>query len=740
MFKRYARWLHTGWPAGRVEKLPEVRPDGSTAVPGLWIAGDLAGVPLLKFALDSGARVARRVADDVRAHPSAAGGTDLAIVGAGVAGMAAALEAKRLGLAFVVIEAAEPFATIADFPAGKPIFTYPGTFTPEGPLQVTAPTRETLLEELRAQAIAAAIPVRPGRAERVTREGGALALRLAGGEVVRARHVLLAIGRTGEARRLGVPGEAAPRAYHRLHDPAAFANRDVLVAGGGDSACEAAIALAGAGARVTLVHRGPRLDRPRPENAAAVVALERAGRLTRVAGATLRAIGARDVTLSDGRTLANDVVFALLGREAPLELLRASGVPIAGELRPRDRIALAAFVALIAVLDDWKAGGPLAGLAQRLGLFPFDLPHRLATAGGALATAAADPRTLLGTLAISAAAPAFWFTLAYSAVVVTFGIARIRRRRTPYVTLQTTVLAAVQVLPLFLLPEVLLPWLDHNGLLPRAFADALFPAVTYGHGREFWRAYGFVFAFPLDVYNVFTPHPLPWWLVIGALQVFVLIPLAVWRWGKGAYCGWICSCGALAETLGDTARTRMPHGPRWNRLNMAGQVILGLSLLLLAVRVAGWMLPPGNLADRWMSGPLLAGWKWIVDIAIGSVIGVGLYFWYSGRVWCRFFCPLAAWMHVLARFSRFAIVPEKAKCISCNQCTAQCHMGIDVMAFAQRGAPMRDPECVRCSACVGACPTGVLQFGSVAANGAIVSLDSLLASPVRARENAQPVA
>jgi len=116
-----------------------------------------------------------------------------------------------------------------------------------------------------------------------------------------------------------------------------------------------------------------------------------------------------------------------------------------------------------------------------------------------------------------------------------------------------------------------------------------------------------------------------------------------------------------------------------------------------------------------------------------GVLGYGAYFWLSGRVWCRFFCPLAALLHVYARFSRFAIVSEKARCISCNQCTSVCHMGIDVMAPAQRGEPMRDPECVRCSACVHACPTGVLQFASIDRSG-FVSLDSLAASPVRMRE------
>ena len=94
-------------------------------------------------------------------------------------------------------------------------------------------------------------------------------------------------------------------------------------------------------------------------------------------------------------------------------------------------------------------------------------------------------------------------------------------------------------------------------------------------------------------------------------------------------------------------------------------------------------------------------------------------------------------MHVYARFSRFAIVAEKKKCISCNACTSVCHQGIDVMNFANKGQAMQDPECVRCSACVQTCPTGVLQFGRVDDEGVAVSLDSLAASAVRARELAE---
>ena len=99
-------------------------------------------------------------------------------------------------------------------------------------------------------------------------------------------------------------------------------------------------------------------------------------------------------------------------------------------------------------------------------------------------------------------------------------------------------------------------------------------------------------------------------------------------------------------------------------------------------------------------------------------------------------CPLAALMHIFARFSRFRIIPNKKKCISCNVCTSVCHQGIDIMNFANKGLPMNNPECVRCSACVQSCPTGVLQLGQVdTKTGEVISIDSLQASPVIMRES-----
>jgi NosR/NirI family transcriptional regulator, nitrous oxide reductase regulator len=99
-------------------------------------------------------------------------------------------------------------------------------------------------------------------------------------------------------------------------------------------------------------------------------------------------------------------------------------------------------------------------------------------------------------------------------------------------------------------------------------------------------------------------------------------------------------------------------------------------------------------------------------------LGVGVYFTLSGRVWCRFLCPLAALMHIFARFSLYRIFSNKSRCISCGICTRVCHMGIDVATYASRGVPMDDVECVRCSACVIHCPMDVLSFGAISKSNA----------------------
>jgi NosR/NirI family nitrous oxide reductase transcriptional regulator len=750
---RYTHWLHGRWPAGLVEKLPEVNSDGTTAVPGVRVVGDLTGVPLLKFAADSGARAAQAVAlelGDAKAGAEAEDGpADLAIVGGGVAGLAAALEAKKLGLRFVVFEAAQPFATIANFPKEKPIFTYPTGFKPAGELALSADVKEALFDELEAQRVAAGIEPKRARIERLERKDGMILLHHPDGMPFRARRVIVAIGRSGNHRKLGVPGEESGKVFNRLYDPKEYGGRRVLVVGGGDSALEAATALARAGADVTLSYRGKAFSRAKPEN---VEAVTEAG-ATVLLGSEVKAIEQDVVRLKTGEgretTLPNEVVFALIGREAPLDFFRRSGIPIQGETSAAGWLGVAALLLLCVFVYSWKGGGPTESWIN-----PTELTE-------GLRAQISDRSTVLGTVAVSMQSRSFYYTLIYSSLILGFGIARMRRRRTPYVTRQTWTLMIVQWLPLFILPEIVLPWMGYNGAftsgLGATVADNLFekyiPAADYaagmwpewGHPRAYWRAYGFILAWPLNVYNVFTDAPHWWWLGIGFVQTFVIIPLLIWRWGKGAYCGWICSCGALAETVGDRQRHKMPHGPVWNRVNMIGQVFLAAAFALLAVRVVGWIFPDswadrsfhllleGKGDDGALAGGFFLSYKWFVDVLFGGVIGVGFYFKYSGRVWCRFACPLAALMHVYARFTRFRIFAEKKKCISCNVCTTVCHQGIDVMNFANKGLPMEDPQCVRCSACVQSCPTGVLSFGRLLSEGQPI-FDELPASPVRLQE------
>jgi NosR/NirI family nitrous oxide reductase transcriptional regulator len=143
---------------------------------------------------------------------------------------------------------------------------------------------------------------------------------------------------------------------------------------------------------------------------------------------------------------------------------------------------------------------------------------------------------------------------------------------------------------------------------------------------------------------------------------------------------------------------------------LAAFVITGLKLISILYNID---VPIINEKISYASDFLHIFYYIGIDVIFAGVLGVGVYFFLSGRVWCRFGCPLAALMHIYTRFSSYRIFSEKKKCISCNICTKVCHMGIDVMNYANKGIPMNDVECVRCSACVVSCPTQVLSFGSL---------------------------
>ena len=719
-----------------MEKLPKVGVHGRTVIPGVYIAGDLSGIPLLKMSLQTGAECVRDMVGKDRQ-----GDVDLVVIGGGVAGISAAAEGRKHGMKVELIEGNQLFSTISNFPKKKPIYTYPTEMKPDSELSVSAEVKEELLLELEEQVKSLDITPRVGVSSHLKYSSMGIEVHLVQGEPILAKNVVVAIGRSGNYRKMGIPGEQLDKVSNRLHDPVAYSGKWTCVVGGGDSACEAAISIAqenaGRGieeAMVSLVYRGAELSRPKPENVEKVHALASDGHIDLYLGTQPKEIKEESISLEpkggEVKTVKNEGVLSLIGRQAPLDFFRKSGLPIHGEYTPGYKTFLVAFFIGISTMYLMKAYSLFQGASW----------NPVSWAKGYISHLPEDHAYGLWDTMVASMSNGFGFFIAliYCSAVVGFGVDRIRRRKTPYVKLQTLTLMSIQCCPLFILPEIVLPWLGHLGTFDsgavKVIADELFPQVTYdANGREYWRAYGFILAWPLFVWNVFTSAPLWGWLIISLIQTFVVIPLIVWRWGKGAYCGWICSCGALAETMGDRHREKMPHGPFWNRVNIVGQVILFLALGMLVLRIVSWATGSslGGLNDIL----LMKTWKPVVDYLLAGALGTGLYFAFSGRVWCRFACPLAALMHIYARFTSFRIVVEQKKCISCNACTSVCHQGIDIMNFANKGNHMEDPECVRCSACVQTCPTGTLQFGRVDGSGEkVISLDKIQASPVVMKE------
>ncbi|MFW5751602.1 MAG: NAD(P)/FAD-dependent oxidoreductase, partial [Planctomycetota bacterium] len=500
LIKRYTRWLHTGWPAGGVEILPRAGEDGRTSMDGVAIVGDLTGVPLFKMSIKSGVEAVHALKDRLADRT---GTVDLCIVGGGIAGMSAAMECDRLGLSYVVLEANETFSTVANFPKRKPIYAYPSDMTPPGALQIRQDYKEELLDDLRQQVEEQGIAVEHGNVTQLSDSGDSVTVHREDDDPLQAKAVIVAIGRSGKHRRLYVPGEDGDHVLNNLHDPADYTGEQVLVVGGGDSALETAIAIAETNEPaedplVTLSYRRSEFSRPKPANIERIQALAADGRVRLAMATQVTGIhdDAAELRHDDGEqeTVPCEQVFTMIGREPPLEFFRRSGLPIRGEFTWRSWLLLGLFTAFIATIYLMKA----------FDVYFIEQLHPRVW-GGWLKDLFSDRSSLLGTIAWSATRDIrFWITLLYSACVVGFGIDRLRRHRTPYIRSQTWTLILIQVLPLFLLPEVILPWLDANGWLPAMIKQNLFTGYYRADGdlqayTAYWHAYGLILAWPLLV-------------------------------------------------------------------------------------------------------------------------------------------------------------------------------------------------------------------------------------------------
>ncbi|GBF49909.1 pyridine nucleotide-disulfide oxidoreductase [Leptospira ryugenii] len=735
LFSKYLNWLNAGVPKREKETYPRLTENSETNLTGLFVIGDLTGVPLLKLAVKSGIEVWKHT------YENKSEDYDAIIIGAGPSGIACAIEAKRLGKKCKVLESNVSFQTILSYPKGKPIFAYPDDLQLESPIALTGKTKEALLAELTNVLDQERIEVETNaRVTNITKNKstGGFEVQLTDGIRYSSKNVILAIGKSGDPKRLSIPGEDSAHVFYRLIDPKDTSDHDVVIVGGGDSAIEAAIAAAPYAKTLHLVYKGKELVRPKVENLKAFQNLVAEGKIQFHPEAKISEIKSNSVVLlqaEKGKKILCSQVFILIGSKAPINFLHQIGILMENQWSKWEYFGLVSALSFASFFYFGKASFYTGFFATQIANFSLFIGFisLLPTLYGISKTLLwSNQWTIFRNVYLSfvllyftytyvsskffgvhflSKLPSFHYTFLYSLTILVFGIRRMYIRKTEYIAWQTSCLIFIQVFFLFLLPEIIFPYLGKNGFLggPDSFVNTqIFPNGAY------WKAYGFILLWPLSMSVLYDGSLTYFWLVYGLTTTFVLLPILVIRYGKGAYCGWICSCGGLAETLGDEHRQKMPHSKLAYRWEHSGQIILGLAFLLTLGKLSSiYFWNPSDSQSQ--LGMFVDSVKWmydlLVDIGLAGVLGVGLYFFFSGRIWCRMFCPLAALMHIYAKFTQFRIFAKKEKCISCNICTKNCHQGIDVMSYANQGRPMDSVQCVRCSACVSLCPTDVLSFG-----------------------------
>ncbi|MBQ4912969.1 4Fe-4S binding protein [Maribacter sp. MMG018] len=310
-----------------------------------------------------------------------------------------------------------------------------------------------------------------------------------------------------------------------------------------------------------------------------------------------------------------------------------------------------------------------------------------------------------------------WFVYGFMyCVVMTVMAVRmyIKYRHNVYQMVRTTSVLFFQIVFAFLIPEIMV--------------------------RLQMPYYDFKNAFPLD-YDFFFQWNLKSLLNSGGIGLFILVwgivltlvivPVMVYFFGKRWYCSWVCGCGGLAETLGDPYRQHSSKSLfSWKVERWLIHGVLLFALIMTGMTLYSFFAESGTVLGI-KTQSVQNAYSLLIGAIFAGVIGTGFYPIFGNRVWCRFGCPLAAYLGFVQRFkSRFRITTNGGQCISCGNCSTYCEQGIDVRAYAQKGENIIRSSCVGCGICSAVCPRGVLKLENGPEKGRINPTEVLLGNDV----------
>jgi thioredoxin reductase len=308
-------------------ELPHVNPNYETNVSGLYIAGELGGMGLIKNAIEQGINAVKNI------KPKNTTITDLIIIGAGPAGIGAGLKAKELGLNFQILEQDSLGGTVFTFPRSKIVMTHPVNLPLHGPVKLNNTSKSELLDLWLELIKTYEIPVlERSKVEKVQKKDNYFEIEMSNGNLYYSHYVLLAIGRRGTPRKLGIPGESNnPIVAYRLLEPEALNSKKIMVVGGGDSAIEAALSLMETNT-VYLSYRKNNFARLKPQNEERIQKAITEQRILMLFESELTQIKDSEIILNwkgEFQTIKEvDQIYIFAGGELPTEFLKKAGVEL----------------------------------------------------------------------------------------------------------------------------------------------------------------------------------------------------------------------------------------------------------------------------------------------------------------------------------------------------------------------------------------------------------------------------